>query len=120
MNIKPSLRSAGIAVVGVSVLWYALGTFGILMIKNPFPQRADIYFSIKDSQLEISVSTGNRGGCVPKGCVHVSRWRKAHIRFLLDDMDDWEFSKIQLVAEPTPKLDFGNQAGFTQEMIDDF
>ncbi len=123
MKINSPVGIAAVVVVGASILWFALGASGLLMIKWPFPQRADVFLTIKDDKLVIDAATGNAANCPAgekKGCIRVSKWRKAHVRFLLHKMDGWEFSKIQLVAEPTAKLDFGNQAGFTQNMIDDF
>lgn len=123
MKIKSPVGLAAIVVVGVPAIWLALGASGILLIKNPFPQRANITFSIEDNELIVTAASGNRGNCEPKdakGCVRVSKWRRAHIRFVLNDMDNWVFSKMQLVAEPTPKLNFGDQAGFTEAMINDF
>lgn len=124
MKINSPVGIAAVLVVGIPILWFALGASGIYLLKIPFfPQRADIVLTIEDDKLVIHAATGNAANCPAgeeKGCIRVTKWRKAHVRFLLDDMDDWEFSKIQLVAEPTAKLDFGNQAGFTQDMIDDF
>jgi hypothetical protein len=123
MNIKSPFGIAAVVVIGVPVLWLALGASGLLVIKNPIPQRADVVLTIENNQLVIKAATGRAANCPAgeaKGCIRVSKWRKAHIRFLLDDMDGWEFRKIQLVAEPESKLDFGDQAGFTQDMIDDF
>lgn len=123
MKINSPFGIAAVVVVGVPLLWLALGASGLLVIKNPFPQKADISLTITDDKLVISAATGRTGNCAPPevtGCIRVSKWRRAHIRFLLKDMDGWEFSKIQLVAEPESKLDFGDQANFTQDMIDDF
>jgi len=123
MKINSPVGIAAVVVVGASILWFALGASGLLMIKWPFPQRADVSLTIKDDKLVIHAATGNAANCPAgekKGCIRVTKWRKAHVRFLLHKMDGWEFNKIQLVAEPTAKLNFGNQAGFTQNMIDDF
>lgn len=123
MNIKSTFRTAAVVVVGAAVLWFVLGASGFALFKNPFPQKADVLLTIEDDNLVITSARGNAANCPAghvKGCIRVSKSRRAHIRFFLDDMDGWEFSKIQLVAEPESKLDFGDQAGFTQDMIDDF
>ena len=120
MYQKKTFGRAAAVAVGVPLLWYALGAFGIMVIKIPFPQKPIITLSIENNELVFLRASGARGNCTPPFCIHVSTWRRAHIKFELDDMDDWAFSKIQLVAEPTPKLDFGTQTGFTQDMIDDF
>lgn len=126
MKIKSLFGTAAVVVVGGAALWLVLGASGLLMIKNPFPLRADVVLTIEDDKLEIYSATGKAANCPAgeaKGCIRVTKWRKANIRFLLDndgDMDDWKFSKIQLVAEQAGKLNFGNQNGFTQDMINDF
>jgi len=123
MNIKSTFRTAAVVVVGAALLWFVLGASGFALFKNPLPLRADVVLVIENNQLVIQAATGRAARCPAgeaTGCIRVSKWRKAHIKFLLKDMDGWEFSKIQLVAEPESKLGFGNQAGFTQDMINDF
>jgi hypothetical protein len=113
-------------VVGVPIIALGiLGAFGIVVTKNPIPQKAGVNLTIENNMLVISGSSGQSGNCPPPvqtGCVRVSKWRRAHITFELVDMDDWAFSELQLVAEASAntKLDFGSQSGFTQDMIDDF
>jgi len=119
---KP-FKIAAVVVVGVPVVVLALGMVGFV-IKNPFPQNADITLTESGTKLIISSESGNRGRCVQKepGCVHVSKWRRANIKFRLTNMDDWAFSQIQLVAEASDnaKLNFGPQDGFTDDMAKDF
>lgn len=121
------LKTVGITVAtgaGVIVFSMALGGLGIMVIKNPFPQKAYISLVKSEDKLDISNESGNLGTCtapIEPGCVGVSKWRRAKIQFRLVNMDDWTFKQIQLVAEPLAKLDFGTQTPpFTQEMKDDF
>lgn len=123
------LRIVGITaaiVAGTTVFAIALGGLGIWVIKNPFPQNATIYLTqdLSGSKLVIDGESGNLGKCeTPRkpGCVGVSKWRKANIRFRLVNMDGWIFKQIQLVAAPLPKLDFGTQTpALEPEMKDDF
>lgn len=110
-------------VIAVPVVYIALGIFGLVGIKNPFPQKAGIELAISDEKLIISTESGNLGNCKSQGeigCVQVSKSRKAHIKFRLVDMDGWKFNRMQLVAEPSTKLDFGDQVGFSTEMMADF
>ena len=122
--VKIAVKIAAVVVVGVPVLVLALGMIGFV-IKWPFPQNADITLTMSSDKLVIGDVSGNLGDCKEfkeKGCVGVSKWRKANIKFRLVDMDDWSFSQIQLVAEASKnaKLNFGTQAGFTKDMINDF
>ncbi len=117
----PFKIAAGVAVIPIAYI--ALGFFGIAGIKNVFPQNADIALTISGDQLIISAESGNLGNCKPPreiGCVQVSKSRKAHIKYRLVNMNDWKFNRMQLVAEPSAKLDFGKQAGFISEMRNDF
>jgi len=113
-------------VAGTAVFVFALGKWGGFVIKNPFPQTPDISLSLSESgdKLVVSGESGNRGKCAPPakpGCVGVSKWRRASIKFWLVNMNGWSFEQIQLVAEPLPKLNFGTQTpALVPEMIDDF
>jgi len=109
---------------GAIVVAFALGTFGIMVIKNPFPQKAYISFNKSGDQLEIYNESGNRGVCaspIEPGCIGVSKWRRANIKFRLVNMDGWSFKQIQLVAAPLTKLNFGTQTPpLSTEMKADF
>ena len=131
MNIKRLVnRVAGVAVVGVGiygVFLFLLPAIGFVVFKHPIPQKAFITLDIEDDKLKISGTSGQRGKCPPpveEGCVQVEKIKKAKIKFNLDmpNMKDWEFSKIQLVAEASAnaKLNFGDQTGFSDKMIADF
>ena len=120
--------TVGVTIVVIySVFLYLLPAFGLVVFKHPIPQRAFITLDIEDNKLKISGTSGQRGKCPPpveEGCVQVEKIKKAKIKFNLDmpNMKDWEFSKIQLVAEASAnaKLNFGDQTGFSPEMIADF
>lgn len=124
MKKNTPFKIAAVVGVGFPVVILGLGMLGFV-IKNPFPQNADISLTISNGDLEIDGESGNLGDCKQykeRGCVGVSKWRRANIKFRLVDMDGWAFSKIQLVAEASAnaKLDFGTQIGFTDDMIEDF
>lgn len=122
------LAGAGVLFVGVpAACWFLLPAFGYVVWKHPIDQKAFITLNIIDDELEISGTSGQRGKCPPgseEGCVRVEKIKRAQIKFNLKmpDMQDWEFSKIQLVAEASEnaKLNFGTQTGFSPEMIADF
>jgi hypothetical protein len=128
MKIKSPFGIAAAAVVGLPIIFlFILPAVGLALFKSPFPQKAFITLDIEDDELIISGTSGERGKCPPpveEGCVQVKKIKKAKIKFNLDmpNMQDWEFSKIQLVAEASAnaKLDFGTQTGFSEKMIADF
>ena len=122
MKINKPIGIAAVGVIGIPVAYLALGALGIL-VKFPFPQKANIQLTISAADLQITGSSGNRGNCTTSnhiGCVHVPRNKTAKITYRLVGLPDWKFSRMQLVAEPSDKLDFGSQTGFTTEMQDDF
>jgi len=128
MSINRPVKMAAAVVVGVPIVFMLiLPAFGLVYVKSPIPQKAFITLDIEDNKLKISGSSGQRGSCPPpaeEGCVRVKKIKRAQIKFNLDmpNMKDWEFSKIQLVAEASAnaKLDFGKQEGFTDDMKKDF
>jgi len=124
MKILKMVGITAAIVAGATVCALALGGLGIMVIKNPIPQKATIGLTESGNELVVSEESGNRGKCVPPGqagCVGVSKWRRANIKFRLVNMDDWTFKQIQLVAEPLAKLDFGPQnPALTSEMKADF
>lgn len=124
MKILKVVGITAAVVAGATVFAMALGGLGIMVIKNPFPQKAYINLEESGNKLVILDESGNLGACtLPRetGCVGVSKWRRANIKFRLVNMDDWTFKQIQLVAEPLAKLDFGTQTPpLTQDMKDDF
>ena len=121
------LRIVGITAVvaaGLTVSALALGALGIYVFKIPWSQQAYIGLTEAGNKLDILEESGNLGACPsPRqpGCIGVSKYRKAKIQFRLVNMDDWTFKQIQLVAEPLPKLNFGEQdPPLTDVMKDDF
>ncbi len=86
-------------------------------------RRADIQLTISAAGLKFTGASGDHGNCQSTNntyCVRVPHGDDAELTFRLVGQPNWEFSRMQLVAEPSDKLDFGAQAGFTQAMIDDF
>lgn len=121
-----ALVGGGLAIV-YGALFFLLPALGVAVFKHPIDQKAFITLNILDNKLKISGTSGKRGKCPQgseEGCVQVKKIKRAQIKFNLEmpDMKDWEFSKIQLVAEASAnaKLNFGTQDGFSPEMIADF
>ncbi|MDX2428796.1 MAG: hypothetical protein QNK22_08910 [Xanthomonadales bacterium] len=92
------------------------------------PKKADITLQVSAAGLKFKHSTGQLEKCISSPnphCVRVQKGDDAEITFHLKGWRNWEFNRIQLVAEPSDvkpsaKLNFGDQVGFTKDMRDDF
>ena len=124
---KPKIQVVGIPAIAI------LAVLGFLFIPNMFIQKADIKLAASPASLKFTGASGNLGTCKSTNkpyCVHVKKWYRAEIIFRLIGSPDWEFSRMQLVAEPSDvessddessaKLNFGKQSGFTPKMRTDF
>ena len=131
-RIIPAVR---IPVVGVVVILALLGCQPSEQTgaQKAGVQKADIKLAASAAGLKFTGASGNLGTCKSTKkpyCVNVEEEFTAEIVFRLVGSPGWEFSRMQLVAEPSDvkpsddessaKLNFGNQAGFTPEMQDDF
>jgi len=96
-------------------------------------QIAVIDLVANDAILKFTGTLGNHRKCKSTSnpyCVNVENDYRAEIIFRLIGSPDWEFSRMQLVAEPSDvessddessaKLNFGKQSGFTPKMRTDF
>ena len=87
-------------------------------------QKADIKLEANTAGLKFTGASGDLGTCKSKKktryCVNVPEDDEAEITFRLVGSPDWGFKRMQLVAEPSEKLDFGNQAKFGKKMQADF
>lgn len=86
-------------------------------------ERTDIQLTVSAAGLKFTGASGHHGNCDTSNspyCVKVEQGDNAEITFRLVGFNNWGFSRMQLVAEPSDKLDFGTQGDFSQEMQDDF
>jgi len=121
MEILKVVGITAVVLAGVAGAAFTLSAFGVVAFK--IPQYATITLTESGDDLIITNESGGRGKCAQPhpGCVEVAWWRKANIKFKLENMADWQFKQIQLVAASGTKLDFQTQIPeFEDEMSKDF
>ena len=124
MKFSTILTTAIVLIVGLSVLGCENGS-SPLESKGTVNRKAEIKLRISNAGLKVVGAEGHVGTCkihkIEPDCVNVPKGNTAEIKFKLIGWKDWNFSRIQLVHDdPSDKLDFANQTGFTSAMIDDF
>lgn len=121
MNFPKLLTSAVVLIVGLAILGCQNESSSLGTVKR----KADIKLRISNAGLKVVGAEGHVGTCkihkIEPDCINVPKGNTAEISFRLVGWKDWSFSRIQLVHDdPSDKLDFADQAGFTPAMIDDF
>lgn len=122
MKFSKLLTTAVVLIVGLTVLgcqyeWSPSS-------KGTVNRKADFKLKISGAGLRIDSYSGHVGRCKINrnrpDCVGVPEGNTAEISFQLKGWQDWNFTQMQLVAEPSDKLNFGNQSGFDEDMRKDF
>jgi len=122
MKFSKLTTTAVVLIVGLTVLgcepeWSSFD-------KGTVNRKADFKLKIGGGGLKIDSYNGHVGRCKINrnrpDCVGVPKGNTAEIKFQLKGWKDWNFTKMQLVAEPSDKLEFGTQSGFSEGMIEDF
>lgn len=122
MKFSKLLTTAVVLIVGLSVLgcdpeWSSLD-------RGTVNRKADFKLKIGGAGLKIDSFNGHVGTCrinrVRPDCIGVPKGNTAEIMYQLKGWKDWNFTRMQLVAEPSEKLDFGTQKNFDKDMIKDF
>lgn len=122
MKLSKLFTSAVVLIVGFTVLgcqyeWSPSS-------KGTVNRKADFKLRIGGAGLKIDAYSGHVGRCKINrnrpDCVGVPEGNTAEISFQLKGWKDWNFTQMQLVAEPYDKLNFGEQKNFDEDMRMDF
>ncbi len=86
-------------------------------------KKADIQLRANVTGLNFTGASGHAGNCKSTNshyCVNIDGGDSVEVKFRLVGSPGWRFTRMQLVAEPSAKLNFHDQKGFTRAMRDEF